>query len=46
MIHFTLALFELAGEVVDAMLWSALAPLAIVVVLAGGLFLAHRSRRR
>jgi hypothetical protein len=46
MIHFTLALFELAGEVVDTMLWSALAPLAIVVTLAGGLILVRRNRRR
>jgi hypothetical protein len=46
MIHFTFALFELAGEVVDAMLWSALAPLAIVVTLAGGVYLVRRNRRR
>ncbi len=46
MFHFTFALFELAGDVVDAMLWSALAPLAIVVALAGGLLLVHRNRRR
>jgi hypothetical protein len=44
--HFTLALIELAGEVVDAILWSALVPLAIVVTLAGGVFLVHRHRRR
>ena len=46
MIHFTFALFELAGEVVGALLWSALAPLAIVATLAGGAFLVHRNRRR
>jgi LPXTG-motif cell wall-anchored protein len=45
-IHFTFALFELAGDVVDAMLWSALAPLAILVVLAGGVYLVRRRRRR
>jgi len=45
-IHFTFALFELAGEVADAVLWSALAPLAIVVTLAGGVYLVRRRRRR
>ena len=45
MIHFTLALFELAGDVADAVLWSALTPLAIVVTLAGSLYLVRRKRR-
>jgi hypothetical protein len=45
-IHFTFALFELAGEVVGALLWSAAAPLAIVAGLAGGVFLLRRKRRR
>jgi hypothetical protein len=45
-IHFTFALIELAGEVVGALLWSALAPLAIVTGLAGGFFLLRRTHRR
>ena len=46
MIHFTLALIELAGLVVNAMLWAALAPLGIVVALLGGVILIRRNRRR
>ena len=46
MIHFTLALFELAGLIASTLLWSALAPLAIVASLFGGFFLLRRNRRR
>ncbi len=46
MIHFTFALIDLAGELVDTMLWAALAPLGIVVTLAGGVYLVRRRRRR
>lgn len=46
MIHFTLALFELAGLIASALLWSALAPLAIVLAVIGGLLLLRRNRRR
>jgi hypothetical protein len=45
-IHFTLALFELAGLVVNTLLWTALAPLAMVVALVGGIFLIRRRKRR
>ena len=41
-IHFTFALFELAGEVVNAMLWSALTPLAILASLTGAVILVRR----
>ena len=46
MLHFTFALIELAGEVVDTMLFAALAPLALVAALAGGALVIHRRRRR
>lgn len=46
MILFTFAMFELAGAVVEALLWSALTPLAILAGLAGGSFLLYRKRRR
>jgi hypothetical protein len=45
-IHFTFALIELAGELVNTMLWAALAPLAIVAGLTGAVILARRNRRR
>lgn len=46
MIHFTLALIELAGLLANALLWAALAPLAIVVGLVCGVILLRGKRRR
>jgi hypothetical protein len=45
-LHFTFALIELAGEVVNTMLFAALAPLAILAGLAGGAIVIRRRRRR
>jgi|KBSMisStaDraftv2_1062788.scaffolds.fasta_scaffold2877783_2 hypothetical protein len=45
-LHFTFALIELAGEVVNTMLFAALAPLAIVAGLAGGVLVVRHRRRR
>jgi hypothetical protein len=45
-IHFTLALVELAGLVVNTLLLTALVPLTAVATLVGGVFLIRRIRRR
>jgi hypothetical protein len=45
-VHFTLALIELAGLVVNTLLWTALVPLAIVATLVGGVLLIRHRRRR
>jgi hypothetical protein len=45
-LHFTFALIELAGAVANTMLFAALAPLALVTGLAGGIFVIRRRRRR
>ena len=46
MIHFTLAMIDLAGLVLGTLLWGALAPFAIVIGVAGGFFLVRLVRRR
>jgi hypothetical protein len=45
-IHFTIALIQLAGLLADTLLWTALVPLAIVGVLVAGTLLVRRGRRR
>ena len=45
MIHFTLALFELAGLVANTLLWTALVPLAAIAALVGGVFLIRLRKR-
>ena len=45
MLHFTFALIELAGEVANTLLFAALAPLALLAGLVGGIFMIRRKRR-